>query len=142
MPGSTTGPSAAWAGTPRGAVISSREQAAVAQAARLPREVRRTIAFPSETARARNAPLEREDGALSALIEKMGASRAQDLIFRSGGQCLAQGCEGIIGPEQILYSAAPPRRQWILDVRVADLQMEMAEQRFSVPSAPTKTAAT
>jgi hypothetical protein len=29
-----------------------------------------------------------------------------------------------------------------LDVRAADLQEEMAEQRFSVPSAPTKTAAT
>jgi hypothetical protein len=72
----------------------------------------------------------------------VGASRAQDLIFLSGGQCLAQGREGIIGPEQILYSAAPPRRQWILDVRAADLQEEMAEQRFSVPSAPTKTAAT
>jgi hypothetical protein len=28
------------------------------------------------------------------------------------------------------------------DVRAADLQEEMAEQRFSVPSAPTKTAAT
>jgi hypothetical protein len=28
------------------------------------------------------------------------------------------------------------------DVRAADLQKEMAEQRFSVPSAPTKTAAT
>jgi hypothetical protein len=28
------------------------------------------------------------------------------------------------------------------DVRAADLQEELAEQRFSVPSAPTKTAAT
>jgi hypothetical protein len=34
------------------------------------------------------------------------------------------------------------RRRRILDVRAADLQEEMAEQRFSVPSAPTKTAAT
>ncbi|HJQ88829.1 MAG TPA: hypothetical protein VJ820_15355 [Propionibacteriaceae bacterium] len=35
-------------------------------------------------------------------------------------------------------------RRWrrILDVRAADLQEEMAEQRFSVPSDPTKTAAT
>jgi hypothetical protein len=30
----------------------------------------------------------------------------------------------------------------ISDVRAADLQEEMVEQRFSVPSAPTKTAAT
>lgn len=34
------------------------------------------------------------------------------------------------------------RRRRVLDVRAADLQEEMAEQRFSVPSAPTKTAAT
>ena len=34
------------------------------------------------------------------------------------------------------------RRRRILDVRAADLQEEMAEQRFSVPSAPTKTVAT
>jgi hypothetical protein len=34
------------------------------------------------------------------------------------------------------------RRRRILDVRAADLQEEMAEQRFSVPLAPTKTAAT
>ena len=50
--------------------------AAVAQAMRLPREVRRTISLSFEL-RARNAPLEREDDALSALIEKLGASRAQ-----------------------------------------------------------------
>jgi hypothetical protein len=34
------------------------------------------------------------------------------------------------------------RARRILDVRAADLQEEMAEQRFSVPTAPTKTAAT
>jgi hypothetical protein len=36
------------------------------------------------------------------------------------------------------------RRRWrILDVGAADLQEEMTEQRFSVPSSsPTKTAAT
>ena len=34
------------------------------------------------------------------------------------------------------------RRRRILDVRAADLQDELTEQRFSVPSAPTKTAAT
>jgi hypothetical protein len=34
------------------------------------------------------------------------------------------------------------RRRRILDVRAADLQEEMAEQRFSVPPDPTKTAAT
>jgi len=34
------------------------------------------------------------------------------------------------------------RRRRILDVRAADLQEEMAEQRFSVPPSPTKTAAT
>jgi hypothetical protein len=34
------------------------------------------------------------------------------------------------------------RRRWILDVRAADLQEEMMEQRLSVPSSPTKTAAT
>jgi isopentenyl diphosphate isomerase/L-lactate dehydrogenase-like FMN-dependent dehydrogenase len=34
------------------------------------------------------------------------------------------------------------RRRRILDVRAADLQEEMTEQRFSVPSSPTKTAAT
>ena len=34
------------------------------------------------------------------------------------------------------------RRRRILDVRAADLQEELAEQRFSVPPAPTKTAAT
>ena len=34
------------------------------------------------------------------------------------------------------------RSRRILDVRAADLQEEMAEQRFSVPSAPTKTATT
>jgi hypothetical protein len=33
------------------------------------------------------------------------------------------------------------RTRRILDVRAADLQEELAEQRFSVPSAPTKTAA-
>jgi hypothetical protein len=33
------------------------------------------------------------------------------------------------------------RRRWILDVRAADLQEEMAEQRFSVLPDPTKTAA-
>jgi hypothetical protein len=42
---------------------------------------------------------------------------------------------------QLLSSADDEARQ-ILDVRAADLQEEMAEQRFSVPSAPTKTAAT
>jgi hypothetical protein len=30
----------------------------------------------------------------------------------------------------------------MLNVRAADLQEEMTEQRFSVPSDPTKTAAT
>jgi hypothetical protein len=34
------------------------------------------------------------------------------------------------------------RRRRIRDVRAADLQEEMAEQRFSVLPAPTKTAAT
>ena len=34
------------------------------------------------------------------------------------------------------------RRRRILDVRAADLQEEMTEQRFSVLAAPTKTAAT
>jgi hypothetical protein len=34
------------------------------------------------------------------------------------------------------------RRRWILDIRAADLQEERPEQRFSVPSAPTKAAAT
>jgi hypothetical protein len=34
------------------------------------------------------------------------------------------------------------RRRRILDVRAADLQKEMAGQRFSVPPDPTKTAAT
>jgi hypothetical protein len=52
-----TGLLAAWAGTARGAVMRSREQAAVAQAARLPREVRCTISL-SLKLRARNAPLE------------------------------------------------------------------------------------
>jgi hypothetical protein len=33
------------------------------------------------------------------------------------------------------------RRRRILDVRAADLQEEMAEQRFSVLAAPTTTAA-
>jgi hypothetical protein len=33
------------------------------------------------------------------------------------------------------------RSRRILDVRAADLQEEMAEQRFSVPPDPTKTAA-
>jgi hypothetical protein len=33
------------------------------------------------------------------------------------------------------------RRRRILDVRAAELQEVMAEQRISVPSAPTKTAA-
>jgi hypothetical protein len=36
---------------------------------------------------------------------------------------------------------APPRRRRIREVRAADLQEEMAEQRFSVPPDPTKTAA-
>jgi hypothetical protein len=34
------------------------------------------------------------------------------------------------------------RSRRIRDVRAADLQEEMAEQRFSVPPGPTKTAAT
>jgi hypothetical protein len=41
-----------------------------------------------------------------------------------------------------LLSSADDEARRILDVRAADLQEEMAEQRFSVPSAPTKTAAT
>jgi hypothetical protein len=41
-----------------------------------------------------------------------------------------------------LLSSADDEARPILDVRAADLQEEMAEQRFSVPSAPTKTAAT
>jgi hypothetical protein len=76
MAGSTTGLSAAWAGTVRGAVMSKREQAAVAQAARLPRGVRYTISLSVELC-AHNTPLEREEGALSAQIEEMGATRAQ-----------------------------------------------------------------
>jgi hypothetical protein len=40
-----------------------------------------------------------------------------------------------------LLSSADDEARRILDVRAADLQEEMAEQRFSVPSAPTKTAA-
>jgi hypothetical protein len=40
------------------------------------------------------------------------------------------------------HSCERRRRRRILDVRAADLQEEMAEQRFSVPSAATKTAAT
>ena len=39
-------------------------------------------------------------------------------------------------------SSGGRRRRRILDVRTADLQEEMTEQRFSVPSDPTKTAAT
>jgi RNA polymerase sigma factor (sigma-70 family) len=39
-------------------------------------------------------------------------------------------------------SSANDEARRILDVCAADLQEEMAEQRFSVPSAPTKTAAT
>ena len=66
MPGSTTGPLAAWAGTPKGAVISSREQAAVAQAARLYREVRRTIASPLKLRGRATHLLEREDDALGS----------------------------------------------------------------------------
>jgi hypothetical protein len=34
------------------------------------------------------------------------------------------------------------RRHQLPDVRAADLQEEMAEQRFPVPPDPTKTAAT
>jgi hypothetical protein len=69
MAGSTTGPLAAWADTPSGAVISSREQAAVAQAARPPREVRCTIASPLKL-RARATRRSRgEDDALTAGIE-------------------------------------------------------------------------
>ena len=34
------------------------------------------------------------------------------------------------------------RARRIPDIRAADLQEEMAEQRFFVPTAPTKTAAT
>jgi hypothetical protein len=45
--------------------------------------VRCTFASPFKL-RARNAPLEREGDALSALIEKMGASRAQDLDLPIG----------------------------------------------------------
>jgi hypothetical protein len=33
------------------------------------------------------------------------------------------------------------RRHQLLDVRAADLQEEVAKQRFSVPPDPTKTAA-
>jgi hypothetical protein len=42
----------------------------------------------------------------------------------------------------VLFLSERRRRRRILDVRAADLQEEMAEQRFSVPSDPTKTAAT
>src|SRR5215218_7780541 len=42
---------------------------------------------------------------------------------------------------QLRASQIARRRRRILDVRAADLQEEMAEQRFSVPSDPTKTAA-
>ena len=42
----------------------------------------------------------------------------------------------------VLGERASGQAVWILDVRAADLQEEMPEQRFSVPSAPTKTAAT
>ncbi|HLM21042.1 MAG TPA: hypothetical protein VK390_05885 [Propionibacteriaceae bacterium] len=42
----------------------------------------------------------------------------------------------------MLFVSESGRRQRILDVRAADLQEEMAEQRFSVPPDPTKTAAT
>jgi isopentenyl diphosphate isomerase/L-lactate dehydrogenase-like FMN-dependent dehydrogenase len=42
----------------------------------------------------------------------------------------------------VLFVWKRRRRRWIREVRAADLQEEMAEQRFSVPSAPTKTAAT
>jgi ethanolamine ammonia-lyase large subunit len=81
--GSTTGPATAWAGTVSGAAMSSREQAAVAQAMRLPREVRCTISLSDEL-RTRNAPLEREDDALSALIEKLDASHVQGPDLRIG----------------------------------------------------------
>jgi hypothetical protein len=46
------------------------------------------------------------------------------------------------GEAEAFFLCERRRRRWILDVRAADLQEEMAEQRFSVPSAPTKTAAT
>jgi hypothetical protein len=50
-------------------------------------------------------------------------------------------------PQVRLTNAEWPRAARVdqrrtLDVRAADLQEEMTEQRFSVPSAPTKTAAT
>ena len=43
---------------------------------------------------------------------------------------------------EALFLCERRRSRRILDVRAADLQEEMAEQRFSVPPDPTKTAAT
>jgi hypothetical protein len=42
----------------------------------------------------------------------------------------------------LLFLSERRRRRRRLDVRAADLQEKMAEQRFSVPPDPTKTAAT
>jgi hypothetical protein len=57
------------------------------------------------------------------------------LVFRSVSSDEDGG-----NPANIAASGASNRIQ--RDVRAADLQEEMPEQRFSVPSAPTKTAAT
>src|SRR5688572_29183055 len=86
--------------------MSSREQAAVTQATRLPREMRCTFASPLKL-RARNAPLERGRNALSALTRRWARLAHRTLIFLSGGQCVAQECSGIIESEQIRYSAPP-----------------------------------
>jgi hypothetical protein len=56
-------------------VISSREQAAVAQAARLPREVRRTIASPLKLRGRATHLLEREDDALGSGFSMLAATQ-------------------------------------------------------------------
>jgi hypothetical protein len=69
---------------------------------------------------------------LASKAIKIG-SRA-GVLRRREPTCFSSATDDEVGGDQ---SAIPAR-----DVRAADLQEEMAEQRFSGPSAPTKTAAT
>ena len=65
-------------------------------------------------------------------------SSATHLAAGAGARC----ARAVFSARRRAIRCERRRRRRILDVRAADLQDQMAEQRFSVPSARTKTAAT
>ena len=104
-------------------------QEEIAEHAFLFRQLRRRRRQPSEHRRERS-----EQSNTARLREQLSESAAS--VGKSRAPVWTRQRADMI------VSCERRRSMRILDVRAADLQEEMTEQRFSVPSAPTKTAAT